>query len=99
MKCPHCNSKLRSDPPGRGVWYVCEQCNERFFRKGNRLYVAPYKTIYYEDGVVHEEDIDYGRCLSCGESLKGSTYVGPYEEVTNEYGFVRCKHCGYENIK
>lgn len=30
MKCPYCNSKLKNDAPGNGIWYNCENCNERF---------------------------------------------------------------------
>lgn len=97
MKCPYCNSNLKNDAPGDGIWYNCESCGERFLRKENRLYPFPYKTTYFEDGIEYEDESEYGECQNCGASLKGCKYIGPYEEITNEEGFVRCKNCGFEN--
>ena len=38
-------------------------------------------------------------CISCGESLMGGTLVLPWEDGDNPYAYVKCPHCGYENIK
>jgi DNA-directed RNA polymerase subunit RPC12/RpoP len=39
-----------------------------------------------------------GECVNCQESLDGATLTLPWEDGDNPYAYVRCPHCGYENI-
>ena len=40
-----------------------------------------------------------GECESCGQSLARGDYHAPWEDGSNEYGYVECPYCGYKNIK
>ncbi len=37
-------------------------------------------------------------CISCGQSLERGKLVLPWEDGDNPSAYVRCPHCGYENI-
>ena len=36
-------------------------------------------------------------CANCGQILRGEITL-PWEDGDNPYAYVRCRHCGYENI-
>ena len=38
-------------------------------------------------------------CENCGQSLSDGERTLPWEDGNNEYAYVRCKYCGYKNIK
>ena len=38
-------------------------------------------------------------CTSCGRSIIGGELTLPWEDGDNSYAYVKCPHCGYENIQ
>ena len=43
--------------------------------------------------------IEMDVCISCGGSLAGAELTLPWEDGDNSHAYVRCPHCGFENIK
>lgn len=39
------------------------------------------------------------RCLNCQTSLEDEDLVLPWEDGDNEYAYIKCPRCGYENTK
>lgn len=37
-------------------------------------------------------------CLNCQQSLEGAVLTLPWEDGDNEYAYVTCPYCRYENI-
>jgi len=40
-----------------------------------------------------------GTCANCGQSISRGSLTAPWEDGDNSYAYVRCPHCGCENIQ
>ncbi len=83
-KCPWCGSSMDGD----GERFECPNCTGGVFFK--------------EDGKIvdsmHRGKTSHETCISCGQPLRGDLTV-PWEDGDNANAYIRCKYCGYENIK
>lgn len=83
--CPWCGAKMDGD----GIRFECPNCIGGVF--------------FMEDGEL-VDSMNRGRrsssetCINCGQPLRGDLTL-PWADGDNDNAYVRCKHCGYENIK
>ncbi len=73
---------------------ICDSCN-RIFTESQ---VEEYWANHSEEEGLDEFD-KAGTCESCGQSLYGGVGSLPWEDGDNAYAYIRCPHCGHENIQ
>jgi len=74
---------------GDGERFECSNCSDGgiFFMENVDLVDS-----------MHRGKASSESCISCGQTLRGDLTL-PWEDGDNANAYVRCKYCGYENIK
>ena len=78
--------------------YCCDSCGREMKRVARCEWHCKKcdKSIF--DFSQNYNESSHGTCANCGQSLRGDLTL-PREDGDNANAYVRCKHCGYENIK
>ncbi|MFD1484796.1 hypothetical protein ACFQ5J_06090 [Lacticaseibacillus baoqingensis] len=90
--CDNCRAYL-NDQPGfmdsKGSW-KCAECG----------YTSSITEadIVYDSPAEEYSDADFQTCTNCGRSIADANLTLPWEAGNNPSAYVRCPHCGYDNI-
>jgi len=79
--CPYCGGTL--------IGFGCVSCDVEFVMQDDKL---------VEIGLSRGGSRNERRCVSCDTPMKhGGEFTAAWEDGDNEYAYVTCPSCGYEN--
>lgn len=92
-KYPICNMCGSEMTDFDGVdWYTCPECGNMIKDYGDGEWI-------WVNDLFNPSNSNAGDCTNCQRSLSGGEYIAPYENGSNEHGYVLCPHCNCPNYQ